>query len=99
LRHLLSDLGFWVRVCEWGCLKAGHGVAVLNRVALRDVTFTRPNCLHVFPLEIHCLSANSITNLQTPQASISMPGEAVDKRAAAREVIDILDEISTLLVR
>ena len=28
-----------------------------------------------------------------------MPGEGVDKRAAAREVIDILDEISTLLVR
>ena len=28
-----------------------------------------------------------------------MPGEPVDKRAAAREVIDILDEISTLLVR
>ncbi len=27
-----------------------------------------------------------------------MPGEAVDKRAAAREVIDILDEISSLLV-
>jgi len=26
-----------------------------------------------------------------------MPGEAVDKRAAAREVIDILEEISTLL--
>jgi hypothetical protein len=27
-----------------------------------------------------------------------MPSETIDKRAAAREVIDILDEISTLLV-
>jgi len=26
-----------------------------------------------------------------------MPGESVDKRAAAREIIDILEEISTLL--
>lgn len=28
-----------------------------------------------------------------------MPPQTIDKRAAAREVIDILDEISTLLVR
>lgn len=28
-----------------------------------------------------------------------MPAEAIDKRAAARDVIDILHEISTLLVR
>jgi hypothetical protein len=37
--------------------------------------------------------------LKRLRASFVMPGEAVDKRAAAREVIDILDEISTLLVR
>lgn len=73
-----------------------NGVVAPNWVSLRDLVARRVD-LHY--LLRYTLRQTALQSARKLQANTIMPGEAVDKRAAAREVIDILDEISTLLVR